>query len=515
MSRERVSRDGAAGQAREDQGSEFIPVQTEININRYPLWSMQSDKGSELEPRSYSKVYVDSDEHVFRREWTVIPSLELGDLGPIDQDVFTAVEELVACRGGMPEDGVLEFSFAEIRKIVGWTKSGRSNQLIRESLERIAFTGIRTKNAFYSKDSESYVTDSFALWSVRFSDTSGARGKVSRHSITFHQLFVNNWLSQYLKGLNTNLYWSLSGAIAKRLYRLIDQRRGQETVWSENVVELGDLIPLRGSRQKSRVMDRLKPAHRELMKAGFLQDVQLQGELVRYEIAEEFARQQRSRDVFSDPGQAIALELLLGERVRGDVARELVLEHGPDRCIRYTKALPYQKIERSRSGWLIRAIREGYELQDDQLPPAEENVGNDGGRLFDLGDGTLPHGPSGGGGSSDDTGGNDNDPIHSDPVAEQVWEKVLEDVAEEINAPSLRVWFEGTIPVSLTADTLTISVPNTVAKDYIENRFKEMLEGALANHLSPSSETASLEIVVGITGYTHNTGQRDVSGEEA
>lgn len=498
MSREKGRRKDETKQAAEQRQDDFVPVQTEININRYPIWSMQSDKDGELEPRTYSRTYVDSEEGTFSREWTVIPSLELGDLGPIDQDVFTAVEELVGRKGGMPEDGVLEFSFAELRKILGWTKSGRTNQLLKESLERIAFTGIRTKNAFYSKDTDSYVTDSFALWSVRFSDTSGTRGKVSRHSLTFHQLFVNNWLSQYLKGLDTKLYWSLSGAIAKRLYRLIDQRRGQERVWSENIVELGELIPVRGSKQKSRVMDRLKSAHKELIQVGFLEGVEREGDLVRYFIREEFARQQRSRDVFSDPGQAIALELLLGERVRGDVARELVLEYGAERCIRYAKALPYQKIERSRSGWLIRAIKEGYELRDDQLPPPENSAEKAHNRLFDVSDLS----PDEEVGAGEEEAGRRNHMPDPNPEAQVLWDWVLEQVSDNINAPSLRVWFEGTVPVSLVDEALTISVPNSFAKEYIESRFKPLLEEALVKHLSP---TSGLEIVVGLEDSTHNT----------
>ena len=92
-----------------------------------------------------------------------------------------------------------------------------------------------------------------------------------------------------------------------------------------------------------------------------------------------------------------------------------------------------------------------------------------------------------------------------DPEALAVWEKTLEDVSGEINAPSLRVWFEGTVPTSLTGDTLTISVPNGFARDYIGSRFKELLEGALARRLSPTSASPRLEIVVGIEGTTDNT----------
>ena len=66
------------------------------------------------------------------------------------------------------------------------------------------------------------------------------------------------------------------------------------------------------------------------------------------------------------------------------------------------------------------------------------------------------------------------------------------------------------IPISFSADTVTVSVPNTFAKEYIESRFKELLEGALSKHLSlTSGSSPRLEIVVGIEGSTDNTGMRE------
>jgi chromosomal replication initiator protein len=67
--------------------------------------------------------------------------------------------------------------------------------------------------------------------------------------------------------------------------------------------------------------------------------------------------------------------------------------------------------------------------------------------------------------------------------AEEVWIKVLDRVSEHINTPSLRVWFEGTRPVSLYDNQLEISVPNHFAKEYIESRFKPQLEEALESTL--------------------------------
>jgi chromosomal replication initiator protein len=82
------------------------------------------------------------------------------------------------------------------------------------------------------------------------------------------------------------------------------------------------------------------------------------------------------------------------------------------------------------------------------------------------------------------------------PSAEEVWIEVLDRVSEHINTPSYRVWFEGTRPVDLYEDRLEISVPNLFAKEYIESRFKPLLEEAL--HSITGQE--SMTLVVSIDG---------------
>src|SRR3954467_11374249 len=63
--------------------------------------------------------------------------------------------------------------------------------------------------------------------------------------------------------------------------------------------------------------------------------------------------------------------------------------------------------------------------------------------------------------------------------AQQVWTEVLDRASEHIDVSSLRVWFEGIRPVDLYEDQLEISVPNTFAKEYIESRFRPLLEEVL------------------------------------
>jgi chromosomal replication initiator protein len=80
---------------------------------------------------------------------------------------------------------------------------------------------------------------------------------------------------------------------------------------------------------------------------------------------------------------------------------------------------------------------------------------------------------------------------------EQVWTEVLDRASEHIDVSSLRVWFEGIRPVDLYEDQLEISVPNTFAKEYIESRFRPLLEEALDSVLG---RDASLVVSVGGDG---------------
>ena len=79
---------------------------------------------------------------------------------------------------------------------------------------------------------------------------------------------------------------------------------------------------------------------------------------------------------------------------------------------------------------------------------------------------------------------------------EEVWSEVLDLVSEHINTPSFKVWFEGTQPVNLADSQLEISVPNSFAKEYIESRFRPLLEEALGSVLDRDDS----RLIVSISG---------------
>src|SRR3712207_8595678 len=71
-------------------------------------------------------------------------------------------------------------------------------------------------------------------------------------------------MAHYLKGLDTQFYWTLNSYLSKRLYRLIDQMRGADLDWGEDLFELQKQLPLAGYQYVSKIMQVLAPAHGEL-----------------------------------------------------------------------------------------------------------------------------------------------------------------------------------------------------------------------------------------------------------
>lgn len=340
----------------------WIDVAAECNFEEYPSFSMNV-RDADLRPRTYEKWVNTPDGVALRKEWTVIPSSEHGPLGPTDQDVFVAVQQLISQRGGMPEDGELEFTSSELLNILHWKPHGNNYRTLRTSLARIKQTTFRSSDAFYHEESKSYISDEFSIWDVKFRKTESRRGKSTSHKIVFGKLFLQSWLARYIKGLDAALYHELSSAVAKRLYRLIDIKRNGSMKWECDLKELAGQIPLSHRKYPSYIAQKIARPHEELVSQGFLRNVEIANGRVYYEISRKYAARSRAREAVSDPKDLIAVERLMSEDVRESKAVELVKGYGADSCMRYAEALQYQKGLRNRAGWLVKAIEGQYQLQ--------------------------------------------------------------------------------------------------------------------------------------------------------
>jgi hypothetical protein len=397
--------------------------------------------------------------------------------GPLDQDVYLAVLQLLQQKGGMPEDGELAFSLYEVRKILRWSDdSGGAYREIRDALLRIATTAMQSRNAFYSADERRRIVDTFNVWSVHFAEHEvGGQTVRERHVLRFHPVFIRNYMAQYLKGVDAEFYWSLRSPVSKRVYRLVDLQRSGGLAWETDLLAVRDQVPL-DYQYPSQIKRALQKAHDELVDRRFLSGVEYEGKTgLAYRVSREFARRQKARELSGDPKEVFAIERLVREGIEGDVARELVVGHGPDRCLFYANAVNTQTNVRGRAGWVIAAIKEGWtvrnaeqqEIYQDPLPeqPADSPHSSPLPTLESRpSPGQAPPGP--------------------DLAAQELWHAVLADLVEGSDAPSLRAWFSDTVATSLDGETLTLAVPNSLAEEHIGVRFKEEIERLLKERIS-------------------------------
>jgi hypothetical protein len=441
-------------------------VSAERNLEEYPLFELKArQRGSKA--RLFERVIEGEGGVSLRQTWKVIPSGEYGMPGPVDQDVYLAVLQLLEKRGGMPEDGELAFSLYELRKVLGWSDdSGGAYREIKDALVRIQLTGVQSSNAFYSAADEQLIADSFNVWSVHFAqrkkrgaaNSSGARSTQDRHVLRFHPVFIRNYEAQYLKGLDADFFWSLKMPLSKRLYRLIDLQRASGLSWRTDLFAVRDQIPL-DYPYPSQIKRALEKAHAELEEKGFLSVVEYEEQednttSVLYRISPLFARRQKALELSGTPQEMFA------------------------------EALDAQEGVRNRASFLVSAIRKGYALPEPPEPaqePSETSLIADAPQERKTKAHTLEPTP----------------PPPPDPAAEELWGRVLEHAEGEIDASSLRVWFEAVAAVALGPDSLTISVPTPFAKEYIDTRFKATLEDALRQELS---QDAALRVFVGAGG---------------
>ncbi len=460
------------------QGSlfpEYSPqVRAESNLEEYPLFELKTRQRSK-NARTFERTIQGDGDVSLHQVWKVIPSGEYGMPGPVDQDVYLAVLQLLQQRGGMPEDGELGFSLYELRKLLGWSDdSGGAYHQIKDSLLRIATTSVQSRNAFYIAGDRTRLNDTFTIWSVHFSEQeSGGVTVRERHMLRFHPIFIRNYLAQYLKGLDADFFWSLKSPFSKRLYRLVDHERKGGLLWKTDLFSLKSQLPLADYQYASQIKRAVHNAHEELVERGFLSKVEYAGKSeVTYRVSRDFARKQKARELSGSPEEMFAIERLIREGVRGNTARDLVAEYGSARCNFYLDALPHQRNIDNPGGWLRWAIQTGPELN---IPAPEPEP------LFpEHADPPTPR----------TTPGNGLE-LRPDPEASAEWESLLEALSQEVNAPSTLTWFEGVVPTSLSGGRLTLVAPNAHAADYLRDRFLDTLSGFLKRR---NGERAVLEL---------------------
>lgn len=314
-----------------------------------------------------------------RQSWTIQAGGTHGLPGRFDQDVYYALLCLVELRGGMSEDGTISFALYELLQILGRAGSGRDYEQLVESLERLSATTYLAKSAFYSLKKRRRISATLSLLSAtvretRFLDDEGdvvggaPLDAEERHNVVrFDPRVVEGYREGYLTLLDPEVYFALPSGIARRLYRIIENSRGEGREVSWGLLDLRDRIPLSRKSHASRslIERRLEPAHEALVRVGYLASVFHEGRardrVARYVLDPAYAEARKRaarRRAALDPEEVVARECLIAEGVSVAVADRLIATAGPEGVLRAADLLsasPAGSIG-NPAGWLVRVI---------------------------------------------------------------------------------------------------------------------------------------------------------------
>lgn len=233
--------------------------------------------------------------------WRVLPSPGDRLPGTFDQDVWM---ELLR-RYGEAEpgsDGTIAFTLHAFLRAIGRQVDGRTYELLRTSLGRLARTTMESQGAYYSAAEGAFVDARFSLLA---SLSIERRRESERHQlalfdslavaepgearVTLAPLVRRNILSGHLVVISSSAYFGLPSPVARRLYRLLElARAGGATGWELPLERLAELLPL-VQRYPSHLQRVLGPAHEALLAAGVVTEARIDREegtwMVRYELA--------------------------------------------------------------------------------------------------------------------------------------------------------------------------------------------------------------------------------------
>jgi len=251
-------------------------IKCEVNFVRLPFFAL-SRKDSSRRIETEYKESAERDGKRIEILWTVTANAKFGYPTPFDKKVHKAIESIVS-KKSFPISNPVDFSIYEICKLMNISAdSGRNYEMVKNALLRTTFAGIQSKGTFYSKDDKRWIEDAFHLYDrVVFIGETLPNGKTAETNY----LFLGDWYlkslnSFYVKPLDYDFFLNLRSNIGGRLYEFLGLQfygLGGKP-YKIDYRRLCQVLPIIEQKYLSKAIQNLEPAHKELVKKGFLSKV--------------------------------------------------------------------------------------------------------------------------------------------------------------------------------------------------------------------------------------------------
>lgn len=273
------------------------PGKDEMNLVEYPFAALRrEDANGTVIKIEWENRHPVSDRSV-KALWRVAGDPVWGLPTPSDERVYLVLMELSREAGFA--DPLISFSCYDLLKRLAWPDNQRHYEMLRDTFERLKSVNIITRNAFWNHKHKSFVNTGFSLIEIYelLTEKPGRKklGETTKPNSYFkwNDVMFSSMQAGFLKTVDLDLALSLRSPIAVRLYRYLDKKAWDGRAWFE--IELSVLcerhLAMAPNPFPSKLKERLKTAHDELLARGFLASVEYapmsskKGDKVRYAFA--------------------------------------------------------------------------------------------------------------------------------------------------------------------------------------------------------------------------------------
>ncbi|MBD3330754.1 RepB family plasmid replication initiator protein [Candidatus Peregrinibacteria bacterium] len=380
-------------------------IHPEANFLKLPFFAL-SWRGLKKKTKTEYKYIEERDGKKVELLWRVSSNTEYGYPTPFDRRVNRAIDAVlydIIGKQGYPVENPIRFSIYQIARLMGIeSDSSTLYNNIRESIERIVATTVKSEGSFYLKDEKRWLGKVFHIYeSVVFRGWEMPSGEIAESNYLWlgHE-YLRNVNAQFTRPLDYSYFVSLKSELASRLYELLSGKFFglPDTVDHLRISysNLCQILPTTKQRYYSKARENMDPAHEELIKTDFLSKVVYQrykkktdfnikyylGERAKNEKSGIFFKRGpkeeqlllpliKESDEDEQPLSGVALELS-DRGITKLAAKSLAQSYREDYICQKLEMFDFLQsaendiISRNPAGWLREAIEEDWQLSDEQ-----------------------------------------------------------------------------------------------------------------------------------------------------
>jgi Replication initiator protein A/DnaA N-terminal domain len=267
----------------DEQSTDLLPqgiIRSEVNFLRLPFFALSDSDVRKRTETEYKDVIQRGDQRL-EIQWNVAAHPKYGYPSPFDRKVHRAIEHIISEIKPPIANPIPLGSLASLAKLIGLQVSKRGAapgwfyDQIREAILRIKHTAIESRGAFYHKDKGKRILDSFSLYErAVFVGEELDNGEIADTNYLYlGSWYLENINSRYVKPLDYTYYRTLQRPISARLYELLGVKFSGSPFINYRYSKLCQLLPVTQYKYLSKAKEKIEPAHQELIRTGFLDNV--------------------------------------------------------------------------------------------------------------------------------------------------------------------------------------------------------------------------------------------------